>query len=95
MAARGGPCRFRRAVATRSSPVLLGRAAELELLERMLGDVRGGKSAVLVILGEAGVGKTALLPLCNVLAETFPDAEIEHLALAEALFLENYAAAAR
>ena len=64
-------------------------------------------------------GQGGSIPLCNVLAETYPDAEIflmgveepkclihapnesvdpseiEHLALAEALFLENYARAAR
>ncbi|MDA0167059.1 AAA family ATPase [Solirubrobacter ginsenosidimutans] len=45
----------------RPPPVLLGRAAELELLERMLRNVHGGQSAVLVIRGEAGVGKTALV----------------------------------
>ena len=62
-------------------------------------------------------GQGGSIPLCNVLAETYPDAEImlmgveepkclihapnesvdpseiEHLALAEALFLENYAQA--
>jgi len=41
--------------------VLLGRAGERETLDRMLRNVRGGQSAVLVIRGEAGVGKTALL----------------------------------
>ena len=64
-------------------------------------------------------GQGGSIPLCNVLAETYPDAaiflmgveepkclihapnesvdpsEIEHLALAEALFLEKYAAASR
>ena len=64
-------------------------------------------------------GQGGSIPLCNVLAETYPDAEIflmgveepkclihapnesvdpseiEHLALAEALFLENYAGARR
>ena len=64
-------------------------------------------------------GQGGSIPLCNVFAETFPDAEIflmgveepkclihapnesvdpseiEHLALAEALFLKRYAAAAR
>jgi acetylornithine deacetylase/succinyl-diaminopimelate desuccinylase-like protein len=64
-------------------------------------------------------GQGGSIPLCNVLADTYPDAEIflmgveepkclihapnesvdpseiEHLALAEALFLENYAKAAR
>jgi acetylornithine deacetylase/succinyl-diaminopimelate desuccinylase-like protein len=64
-------------------------------------------------------GQGGSIPLCNVLAETYPDAEmflmgveepkclihapnesvdpseIEHLAVAEALFLENYAEAKR
>ena len=64
-------------------------------------------------------GQGGSIPLCNVLAETYPDAEIflmgveeptclihapnesvdpseiEHLALAEALFLERYAGVAR
>jgi len=31
------------------------------MLDRLLGDVRGGRSAVLVIRGEAGIGKTELL----------------------------------
>src|SRR3954468_17598721 len=42
-------------------PVLLGRASEREALDRLLENVRGGQSAVLVVRGEAGVGKTALL----------------------------------
>ena len=46
---------------TRRPPPLLGRADELELLEERLRDVRAGQSAVLVIRGEAGVGKTALV----------------------------------
>ena len=54
-------CRLREAVATRSPRLLLGRAGERETLDRMLRNVRGGHSAVLVIRGEAGVGKTALL----------------------------------
>src|SRR5262245_60630154 len=41
--------------------VLLGRAGERETLDRILRSVRGGQSAALVIRGEAGVGKTALL----------------------------------
>ena len=64
-------------------------------------------------------GQGGSIPLCNVLADTYPDAEImligveepkclihapnesvdpseiEHIALAEALFLERYAEAAR
>jgi DNA-binding CsgD family transcriptional regulator len=38
-----------------------GRTSEREALDRLLEDVRGGQSAVLVVRGEAGVGKTALL----------------------------------
>jgi DNA-binding CsgD family transcriptional regulator len=51
-------------MSARRPPVLLGRARERELLDRMLDNVRGGQSAVLVIRGEAGAGKTALLHYC-------------------------------
>ncbi|MFD8144717.1 AAA family ATPase [Streptomyces sp. NPDC059708] len=40
---------------------LLGRSRELEALEQLLRDVRDGRSRVLVLRGEAGVGKSALL----------------------------------
>ncbi|MFJ8160127.1 AAA family ATPase [Streptomyces sp. NPDC096136] len=40
---------------------LLGRDRELEALDRLLRDVRDGRSRVLVLRGEAGVGKSALL----------------------------------
>lgn len=40
---------------------LIGRGAELAALQKLLGDVRSGTSRVLVIRGEPGVGKTALL----------------------------------
>src|SRR4051795_8636603 len=42
-------------------PVLLGRRSECETLDRLVATVRAGQSAVLVIRGEAGVGKSALL----------------------------------
>jgi DNA-binding CsgD family transcriptional regulator len=38
-----------------------GRISERETIERLLGDARHGRSAVLVLRGEAGVGKSALL----------------------------------
>ena len=41
--------------------MLLGRASEREALEELLEVVRGGQSRVLVLCGEPGVGKTALL----------------------------------
>src|SRR4051794_35204225 len=40
---------------------LLGRDSEIEMLDRLLDTVRAGRSAVLVLRGEAGVGKSALL----------------------------------
>jgi DNA-binding CsgD family transcriptional regulator len=41
--------------------LLVGRRSECDVLDRLLSDVRGGRSGVLVLLGEAGVGKTALV----------------------------------
>jgi DNA-binding CsgD family transcriptional regulator len=48
-------------VVTVRSPRLLGRRTECETLDRLVATVRGGQSAVLVVRGEAGVGKSALL----------------------------------
>ena len=42
-------------------PALRGRHSECRSLDRLLEDVRGGQSRVLVLRGDAGVGKTALL----------------------------------
>jgi DNA-binding CsgD family transcriptional regulator len=41
--------------------VLLGRDEECARIERLLEDARGGRSRTLVIRGEAGIGKSALL----------------------------------
>ena len=54
----------------------LGRSSECALLDRLLDDVRSGKSAVLVIRGEAGVGKTALLRYAAEQASGFRVAQI-------------------
>src|SRR3954449_12393267 len=40
---------------------LLGRRSECKTLDRLLEAVRGGESRALVVRGEPGVGKTALL----------------------------------
>src|SRR5215216_5909608 len=40
---------------------LLGRRSECDAFDRLVANVRAGQSAVLVVRGEAGVGKTALL----------------------------------
>src|ERR1700758_1986019 len=52
--------RFRRPVG-RARSNLRGRQREQEALDCLLAGVRSGRSGVLVIRGEAGVGKTALL----------------------------------
>src|ERR1700728_4507335 len=44
-----------------SGEQLLGREREREVLDRLLDGVRGGRGGVLVVHGEAGVGKTVLL----------------------------------
>jgi DNA-binding CsgD family transcriptional regulator len=47
-----------------SAPELLrlrGRRDERAVLDRLLGDARAGRSGVLMLRGEAGIGKTALL----------------------------------
>src|SRR3954471_14562579 len=51
-------------MSARRPPVLVGRAGERRRLDRLLEDVRGEQSAVLVVRGETGVGKTALLHYC-------------------------------
>jgi DNA-binding CsgD family transcriptional regulator len=44
-----------------SGPAFLGRRRECQALDRLLDSVRAGQSRVLVLRGESGVGKSALL----------------------------------
>ena len=57
-------------------PAFVGRASEREVLDGLLTRVRGGESAVLVIRGEAGIGKTALLRYAARQASGFRVAEV-------------------
>src|SRR2546421_8814001 len=41
--------------------MLLGRDRERQLVDGVLSDARAGRSAVLALVGEAGIGKTALV----------------------------------
>ena len=59
-----------------AQPELRGRTSERERLERLLADVRSGQSAVLVVRGEAGIGKTALLRHIAQQASAFRVAQI-------------------
>src|SRR5690242_7797664 len=54
----------------------LGRASERQRLDRLLASVRDGHSAALVIRGEAGIGKTALLTYAAQRARGFDIAQI-------------------
>src|SRR5882757_7225773 len=61
----------------RSTGRLLGRRREREVLDRLLGGAREGRGGVLVLHGEAGVGKSALLEEA---AETADDFRIARIA---------------
>jgi DNA-binding CsgD family transcriptional regulator len=50
-----------RAAARLSGLDLLNRSVECDVLDRLLADLRAGQSGVLVIRGEPGIGKTALM----------------------------------
>ncbi len=51
-------------MAVPGTPAFRGRARERGVLDGLLDRVRGGESAALVIRGEAGIGKTALMRYC-------------------------------
>src|SRR4051794_24717631 len=53
-----------------SGPVLRGRASECARLDELLSAVRRGESGALVLRGEAGMGKTALLDYASRLCES-------------------------
>ena len=57
-------------------PAFRGRSSEREALARLLEAARGGRSGVLVIRGEAGVGKTALMGYASGQASGFRVARI-------------------
>src|SRR5581483_5460071 len=49
--------------------MLLGREGELNRIRRLLDDARDGRSGVLALVGEAGIGKSALLEAAAGLAD--------------------------
>jgi DNA-binding CsgD family transcriptional regulator len=55
---------------------LRGRDSECETLRELISTVRSGSSQVLVLRGEAGVGKTALLEYASELASEFHRVEV-------------------
>ena len=57
--------------ANRSSSGLVDRVGERDVLERLVAGIRAGQSRVLVLRGEAGVGKTALLRHLSTAASGF------------------------
>ena len=68
----------------RHPALLVGRDEERGVLDRLLEDVRGGASRALVVHGEAGMGKTALLEYvarrasdCRVVSVAAAQAEME------------------
>ena len=67
---------LRGTMVTQRQPLFRGRRSERDVLDRLLDQVREGQSAALVIHGEAGVGKTALVRYAVRQASGFRVAEI-------------------
>lgn len=72
------------AIHDRNNAVLKGRAAECQALREMVDALRSGRSEVRVLLGEAGIGKTALLTFlregaadCTVLTAVGVESDME------------------
>src|SRR5260370_19744034 len=70
---RGVPVLRWRGIGRRAPCDVVGPQAAVEALDGLLAEVRAGRSRVLVIRGEAGTGKTALLGYA---AETAPDFQV-------------------
>ncbi|WBQ03622.1 helix-turn-helix transcriptional regulator [Kribbella sp. CA-293567] len=75
---------MRAMAAGRSEHGLLGRRAECRALDQLVADVAAGRSAALVLRGETGIGKTALLRYlaeraagCRVVRVTGVESEME------------------
>jgi DNA-binding CsgD family transcriptional regulator len=58
------PESYRYQVAAPRTPAFRGRARERQVLDGLLDEARAGRSAPLVVRGEAGIGKTELLRYC-------------------------------
>ena len=67
----GTSIRIIAAMVAQRSRVFRGRTAERDRGDRLLETVRAGESAALVLRGEAGIGKTALLEHCVAQASGF------------------------
>src|SRR5215475_62931 len=65
--------------------MLIGRGAETSTIDRLLAGARDGQSGVLVIRGEAGIGKSALL------AHAEADAERNEMMVLRGLGIESEA----
>src|SRR3954454_575303 len=63
-------------MAVERAPAFLGRSGERDVLDRLLETVRGGQSAVLLVRGEAGIGKTTLMQYAAQQADGFRVAQI-------------------
>ncbi|HEX4287327.1 MAG TPA: AAA family ATPase, partial [Trebonia sp.] len=77
-----------------TEPALIGREAEIEIIDRLLDDAVAGRSGVMILTGEAGVGKSALLAYARAKASGMgvlqttgvqSEAEIEFAALYQLL----------
>ena len=65
--------------------MLVGRAHEVSRLERLVTDARTGRSGALLIRGEPGIGKTALLEHTRALATGMTVLDARGLESAEAM----------